>query len=417
MEAIMRFFDMINNAGAAAVLPIIIFIMGLIFGVKVGPALKSAIRVGIGVWGLSLMTTIAVQQIGPLGTALTQTYNLTNDIIDGGVGVEILVAFSYKFAGFMIPAGIILNIVLLLCKFTKTLDVDIWNFWGWLFSASLVYVVTNNHLLAVLAFVITGAISMKLGDIMAPKMQEAYGLEGLSFPHPYATVYALLAPLFNKLFDLIGLDKIKADPKSLQDKLGVFGDTPVIGFVIGLILSLISGMGVSASITTAISFAAIILLFPTVIGFLVEGLTPLSHAARSFMLKKFHSEDYYIGVDCAVGVGQPANMVVNVLAIPFIFILALILPGVSVLPAGGVAVAAAFYCSYAMPYFNNNIVKGLIYVVIMFIPALYAATWAAPYLTQAYIAGGGAVEGSNLVTCSTPYLWSDLLAWLASLFH
>ena len=102
-------------------------------------------------------------------------------------------------------------------------------------------------------------------------------------------------------------------------------------------------------------------------------------------------------------------------SIPFIFILALILPGVSVLPAGGIAVAAAFYLSYAMPYFDNNIVKGLIYVVIMFIPALYAATWAAPYLTEAYVAGGGVVDG-GLVTCSTPYLWSDLLAWIASLF-
>lgn len=415
MQAIMKFFDMINSAGASAVLPIVIFIMGLLFKVKPGQALKSAIRVGIGVWGLSLMTTIAVQQIGPLGTALTETYHLTNDIVDGGVGVEILVAFTYKFAGLMIPAGILLNIVLLVTKFTKTLDVDVWNYWGWLFSASLVYIVTQNHFLAALAFIITGMLSFKLGDIMAPRMQKAYELEGISFPHPYATVYALFAPAFNKLFDKIGLDKIKADPKTLQDKLGVFGDTTVIGFIIGLVLSLIAGMGISGSITTAVSFAAIILLFPTVIGFLVEGLMPLSHAARAFMLKRFHSEDYYIGVDCAVGVGQPANMVVNVLAIPFIFILALILPGVSVLPAGGIAVAAAFYLSYAMPYFDNNIVKGLIYVVIMFIPALYAATWAAPYLTEAYAAGGGVV-GGGLVTCSTPYLWSDLLAWIASLF-
>ena len=251
----------------------------------------------------------------------------------------------------------------------------------------------------------------------ASGLQKAYGLEGISFPHCYATVYAIPAPLFNKLFDLIGLGKIKADPKSLQDKLGVFGDTTVIGFLIGLLLSLIAGMGVGTSISTAISFAAIILLFPTVIGFLVEGLMPISNAARTMMLKKFHSDDYYIGLDCAVGVGQPANMVVNVLAIPFIFILALVLPGVNVLPAGGIAVAAAFWCSYAMPYFDNNIVKGLLYCVIMMVPSLYAATWVAPYLTDAYIAAGGAVETGTQITCSTPYLYSDLFAWIASLFH
>ena len=417
MQYITSFFNAINDLGSSAILPIVIFIMGLIFRVKPGTALKSAIRVGIGVWGLSLMTTVAAEHIGPLGTALTETYGLTNTIVDGGVGVEIMVAFTYQFAGLMIPAGILLNIICLLCKFTKTLDVDVWNFWGWLFSATLVYNITGSHIWAILAFAATGMLSMKLGDLMAPRMQKAYGLEGISFPHCYATVYAIPAPLFNKLFDLIGLGKIKADPKSLQDKLGVFGDTTVIGFLIGLLLSLIAGMGVGTSISTAISFAAIILLFPTVIGFLVEGLMPISNAARTMMLKKFHSDDYYIGLDCAVGVGQPANMVVNVLAIPFIFILALVLPGVNVLPAGGIAVAAAFWCSYAMPYFDNNIVKGLLYCVIMMVPSLYAATWVAPYLTDTYIAAGGAVETGTQITCSTPYLYSDLFAWIASLFH
>ena len=417
MQSIINFFNAINSMGSSAILPIVIFIMGLIFRIKPGTALKSAIRVGIGVWGLSLMTTVAVQYIGPLGTALTETYGFTNTIVDGGVGVEIMVAFTYKFAGLMIPAGILLNIICLLCKFTKTLDVDVWNFWGWLFSATLVYNITNSHLWAILAFVATGMLSLKFGDLMAPKMQKAYGLEGISFPHCYATVYALPAPLFNKLFDLIGLGKIKADPKSMQDKLGVFGDTTVIGFIIGFILSLIAGMGFGGSISTAISFAAIILLFPTVIGFLVEGLMPISNAARSLMLKKFHSADYYIGLDCAVGVGQPANMVVNVLAIPFIFILALVLPGVDVLPAGGIAVAAAFWCSYAMPFFDNNIVKGLLYCIIMMIPALYAATWVSQYLTDAYIAAGGVVDAGAQITCSTPYLFSDFFAWIASLFH
>ena len=73
--------------------------------------------------------------------------------------------------------------------------------------------------------------------------------------------------------------------------------------------------------------------------------------------------------------------------------------------------------STAMPYFENNIIKGWLYCVLMLIPAMYVATWAAPLLTEAYIAGGGTLqEGGNLITVAVPYIWSYLLAFLAQIF-
>ena len=47
---LLKFFDWINNLGATAMLPIIMFIMGIAFKVKPGQALKSAIRVGWYFW-------------------------------------------------------------------------------------------------------------------------------------------------------------------------------------------------------------------------------------------------------------------------------------------------------------------------------------------------------------------------------
>ncbi len=393
------------------------FIVGLAFRLKPGQALKSAIRIGIGLFGLSMMTEVAIKYFTPIANALTSRIGLQYPIIDSGVGVEILVAWSFKHAAFIIPAGILLNIVLLTIKFTKTVNVDIWNFWPWLLSAQLVYTITDSYVWAWVALLATGILSLKLGDIQAPKMQKVYGLPGVSFAHPFSTVYALLAPVFNKLFDAIGLDKIKADPESLQEKLGVMGDSTTIGALMGFILSLIGGFGFGQALTNAMIFAAVIILFPQVVGYLVEGLVPISTAARTFLMKRYAGREYYIGLDCAIGVGQPANMVVQAFFIPILFILSAILPGVAILPAGCVAIHGAFMMSGAMPYFNKNIVKGLIYCTIMLIPALYAATWAAPYLTDSYVAAGGAMpEGSNIVGCAVPYLWSNIMAFIAKLF-
>lgn len=413
----MEFFDWINNLGPTAMLPIIMFIIAMAFRVKTGQALKSAIRVGIGIFGLNMMIGVAVNNIMPVATALAERTGVNLPIVDGGVGVEILAAFNFKYAGLMIPLGILLNIVMLALRWTKTVNVDVWNFWSWLLSAEFVYLVTGSYLWAWVAFFATGVIAMVLGDRQAPKIQEAYGIEGISFCHPFSTVYAFTAPFFNKIFNAIGLDKVKADPMSIQSKLGAFGDTTVIGAIIGFILTMISGLGVGTALQTAIAFGAIIILFPQVIGYLVEGLIPISNAARAMLQKKYGDKEYYIGLDCAIGVGQPANIVANVLMIPLIFVLAAILPGVKMLPAGSIAVGAGFMLSGAMAFFDNNILKGLIYLVIMYIPALYGATWAASLYTEAYVAGGGVLEaGSTLITCGAPYLWSVLMAWIANLF-
>lgn len=416
MTLLINFFDWINQLGATAMLPLVMFIIALFFKVKPGQALKSAIRVGIGIFGLNMMIGVAVDVVSPVTEALAERTGLMLPIIDGGVGVEILAAFNFKFAGLMIPMGILLNLILLATNLTKTIDVDVWNFWPWLLSAQYVYLVTNSYIWAWVAFFATGVVSFIIGDIQAPKMQEVYGLPGISFPHPYSTIYALPAPIFNKLFDALGLGKIKADPATIEKKLGAAGDTTVIGAIIGFIISIIAGFNVGEALTVAISFGAMIILFPQVVGYLVEGLVPIANAARSWLQKRYAGKEFFIGLDCAVGVGQPANVVANVLVIPMMFILAAILPGVKVMPAGGIAVAAGFMLSSAMPYFENNILKGWLYAVIMLIPALYAATWIAPLLTNAYIAGGGVVESGTLVTVSVPYLWSVLFAFVASLF-
>ena len=82
MNIISSFFDSIYSLGSTTILPICMFIIALIFRVKPSVALKSAIRVGIGIWGLNEMITIACTYIQPLSDGLVANIGLTKTIID-----------------------------------------------------------------------------------------------------------------------------------------------------------------------------------------------------------------------------------------------------------------------------------------------------------------------------------------------
>ena len=63
MEMLKSIMFTITSMGATAILPLVIFLLGLVFRMKVGAAIKSGITVGIGFIGLGLV-------VGLLNTAL-----------------------------------------------------------------------------------------------------------------------------------------------------------------------------------------------------------------------------------------------------------------------------------------------------------------------------------------------------------
>lgn len=65
MEILGQIFKTIINIGATALLPIIIFILGLIFRMKIGDAIKSGLTVGIGFMGLTLVVNLLTSSLKP----------------------------------------------------------------------------------------------------------------------------------------------------------------------------------------------------------------------------------------------------------------------------------------------------------------------------------------------------------------
>ena len=339
-------------------------------------------------------------------------------IPDIGVGLNIAIAFSWKFAGFFIPAGILLNLFMLFIKATKTIDIDVWNFWPWAFSAQLVYMVTGSFVWSWVAFFATGVISLLLGDVQAHAIQKGYNLPGITFPHPFSTFFTLLAPPFEKLFESIpGFRNINADPEALQKKIGPWGSSVVIGFLIGILLGILAGFNSIKVLQFGVMLAFIMVFLPYTINVLVSGLIPISDATRTLLSKKFKGREYYIGLDCAVGVGQLSSIMTGVILIPITVILAAILPGNKLLPMADLPFLA-FWVSVAMAYFKKNVLRGVIYGTVIIAFSLWMATSIAPLLTEgAKLAGVQVPKTATTVSNLTIYPWGWVFAMIAKLFH
>lgn len=92
----------------------------------------------------------------------------------------------------------------------------------------------------------------------------------------------------------------------LGSKLGVFGDPAVIGLVVGAFLSVLTRQSISSTCTIMMGVAAVMVLIPRMVSIMMEGLTPLGSAANEYMKRKIGDDaDIYIGMDIALGLGDP----------------------------------------------------------------------------------------------------------------
>lgn len=72
VETLMTIVQSILDMGPSVMLPIIIFILGLLFQVKPGKALVSGLTVGIGMIGINLVINLLTSNVGPAAQSMVE---------------------------------------------------------------------------------------------------------------------------------------------------------------------------------------------------------------------------------------------------------------------------------------------------------------------------------------------------------
>lgn len=397
-------------------LPVIIFIVSLVFGIKWSSAVKSALQLGIAFIGIFMVFDYFVALIKPVTEALIARSGLAMNVLDVGWPPLAAITWSFSLAPVLLIAFLVINMLMLYFRLTRTVNIDIWNFWHVIFVASLVYFITDNYWMAALVSLACFVLTLKLAEWSAPMITTYCGMDSVSVPHLSAITHFPLARLGVSVLSRIPfIRSVRADPEHIKTKLGILGEPMILGLFLGAALAFGGGYTVKGMLEMAFGFAAVILILPIMGGVLGSALLPVSEGMKEFLEKRLPGRGTtYIGLDVAILFGVPATIVSAVIMIPISIGLAFVLPGVRFIPLGDLTnlmVPMSIICAAT----RGNIVHSVIIGIPVVIGNLYLASTLAPMLTEMAARANYTVAGGEEFTS---FLDGGQLfrGWLVELF-
>ncbi len=420
-------------------MPVIFTILGLCIGIKFSEALKSGLKVGVGFIGLSIVTALLTSALGPALDKVVNIYDLQLKVFDMGWPAAASVAYNTAVGAFIIPVCLGVNLLMLLTKTTRTVNIDLWNYWHFAFIGAVVYFATSSLAWGFFAAIVCYIVTLIIADMTARKFQTFYkDMDGISIPQPFCAGFVPFAWAINKVLDKIpGMNHLEIDAEGLKKKFGLLGEPLFLGVVVGIVIGCLtctSGAELVDKIPyilgLGIKMGAVMELIPRVTVLFIEGLRPISEATRQLIARKFKGADgLNIGMTPALVIGHPTTLVVSILLIPVTLVLAVVLPGNQFLPLA--SLAGMFYVfPLVLPYTKGSVVKTFIVGLVVLTIGLYMVTNLAPAFTLAakdvFEATGDAAvaipanfEGGSLDFASNPLAWiiyqgSVTLKWIGA---
>ena len=380
-----KIFNYILGLGAPVMMPIIFTILGICIKVKPVKAVKSGLLIGVGFVGLSIVTSLLTTALGPALKEVVKIYNLQLAVFDMGWPAAASIAYNTSVGAFVIPVCLGVNLLMLITRTTRTVNIDLWNYWHFAFIGAIVYFVTDSLLWGFFAAIICYILTLIIADLTAKKFQSFYEkMDGISIPQPFCAGMVPFAIAINKFLDKIpGINKINIDAEGMKKRFGLLGEPLFLGVIVGCAVGAFARYDLPKVLMLGIQMGAVMELIPRITGLFIEGLMPISDATRQLISRKFkNSEGLNIGMSPALVIGHPATLVVSLLLIPVIIILAVVLPGNEFLPLA--SLAGMFYLfPLVLPITKGNVFKTFIVGLVMLVIGVYFVTNLAPAFTLA----------------------------------
>ena len=271
-------FSYIISLGASVMMPIIFTVIGLCIGMKFGKALKSGLFVGVGFVGLGVVTALLTTNFNDPLKAISDLYHLQLNVFDMGWPAAAAVAYNTAVGALIIPICLGVNFLMLITKTTRTVNIDLWNYWHFAFIGAVAYFVMGESLVwGYFAAIVCYIITLVCADLTAEKFQKYYDLDGISIPQPFCQSFMPFAIGFNKLLDMIpGFSKLDIDAEGLKKKFGVLGEPLVLGVIVGALIGWAAQLDIKKILFLGVTMGAVMELIPRITSLFIDGLKPIS---------------------------------------------------------------------------------------------------------------------------------------------
>lgn len=385
--------NVVMEMGASSLLPIVVIMLCICLRMKIGIAIRSGLMVGAGFVGIGLVVDMMNTQLGTAAKAMSERFGLNLSVIDLGWQGASPMAWASLIAAFAIPITVVVNVIMLICKMTKTVNIDIWNTWHMIFTGALAYVVTGKFWIGILGVVVHAVVVYKLGDLWAPFIEGYFELPGITVPHGTSAYVAPIACMVDFVIEKIpGINKIDFSIDKLQEKTGVFAEPVVIGGIIGSGIGALAGYRLEQAFLLGIEMATVMVLMPHIVKCIMEGLLPLSEWIKERLSKKYGNGEFYIGLDPAILLGDTQVITAGLLFIPITLIIAMFVPGNRVLPFGDLA-TISFFIAISVAVHKGNLFRTLVSGSVIMYMTIWIANQTIPWITELGIQTGTITGG------------------------
>lgn len=402
MEMLSSIVQPILDLGAHIFVPILIIILGMCVKMKFKDALVSALTLGVAFLGMSCIIDFMMGAINPAATAFVENTGLVKNAIDVGWSPLSAIAWAWPLAFLVFPLQIGINLIMLWRGWTNCLNVDLWNVWGKILTAVVVIGVSGSVPFAFAVAAVQVVLELRNADLTQKQIQQLTGIPGVSCPHSMNLFGVVLLPIDNLLKKIPALNK-EVDAEALKDKLGIFAENHVIGFLVGCFIGIFAKYSFGDILTLGVQCATALLLFPMVAKLFMQALAPLSDAAGEFMKEKFPNREFSIGIDWPFMAGKSEIWVSAILLVPVILGLAMVLPFNIIIPMGGII--AICYVVPACVVTKGNVLRMVVLGIITIPVFLFVGSEFAPTVTEL-----GRQVGTITIPDGQYIIWSNLEA-------
>ncbi|MFO7943871.1 MAG: PTS transporter subunit IIC [Anaerolineales bacterium] len=383
MEFIQTAVGWFLGLGSTVIVPIVLILLGLIFRVGWQKAIRGGVTVGVGLAGLFLIVDLIVAALQPAVEALATRMGLDLALVDVN-WADAGIAWGWPGVAALVITIIVVNLIMVFLRLTKTLWTDVWSYWHGSALAGFVWTLTGSITWGVVGGVAYLVLGSLMSDLTAKKYQEFNDMPGIGVPCGTTVQASLFAiPVVWVLDRIPGIKDWDASPEGIRKRFGLIGEPAILGLILGVIIGLAAGYSVQAMLVLGMQVATMMLVLPRMVSIISEGLVPITMSIVQFMRERFKDREIHVAVDCAVLLGHPAVMASSVIIFPVSVLLAAALPGVKMLPIASLAVVP-FWAGAIVPYTKGNVIKTVIVLALFSIPFMYLSTLTAEVHTATF---------------------------------
>lgn len=396
MELLSSIVNFVLGLGSTLFVPLIIIIIGLIVRMKLKDALSAGLILGVAFVGVNMVVNFLIGALTPALNGFSEVTGRSFSVIDVGWPVASAITWTWPYIFLLFPLLIAINLIMLKMRWTNTLNIDFWNVWGKGFTSVIVAYFTGSPWIGLCAGIASIILELLVSDAIAPLLQKKTGIPGITMPHPMIISTIPMYPVDWVLRKIPALNK-EFDADTLKEKIGMFGENHIIGFILGTLIALVGKFSIVDALTLGVQVGASFMVLPMVSKLFMQALAPLSEAASDFMKSKLGDRDIVIGLDWPFLAAQNELWVAMIIAAPISVLLALIVPGNATIPLAGILLISPAVAAFIVS--SGNLIRMTILLIVTLPLELLAATILAEPLTNLAISTGAyAVPAGQQIT-------------------